>query len=540
MNGKTAVYARYSSHAQDRGTSIDVQLEACGRGLNPADVREYVDRARTGRAVAGRESLLRLLSDAEAGKVDRVLVYKYDRIGRNLAETSAIIAQLEDNGVEVVSVTEGKDTLARGMHLVISEHYSRVLAERTRDGLKNRFKQGAWTDGPPPYGYEIEKTEDSHHRLRVNEDEAATVQWVFETYTGESVGLKEVARRLQKRGVPTRRASHWTHTAVRGILTNDVCTGRITYNRRRFKLDKRTGRRVPVWRDDEEHLVREDESLRIIDDGQFEEAQRKLAARWRGRKGPYLRSAPRPFTGLIFCEACGSVCYRRKSKNNKGEYHYYSCGCRQRVGAHACDNAASVREDLLLDEIASAYEEVFEDTDFIIREATKEAKRLLKQNRSEAQRVRAQLDQVEAEIDSLMRLLRDKDIDSTAKKVISRQLGEQETERERLQGVVSALAEQANENTERLADVVRQALDEARESLASAATNSEIREFVERWVGPMVLQGDGTIAQKEPAADEVGAGVKGLVAGAGFDTDSPDSWDWEDVELAEVAASTER
>ena len=175
------------------------------------------------------------------------------------------------------------------------------------------------------------------------------------------------------------------------------------------------------------------------------------------------------------------------------------------------------REDLLLDEIASAYEEVFEDTDFIIREATKEAKRLLKQNRSEAQRVRAQLDQVEAEIDSLMRLLRDKDIDSKAKKVVSRQLGEQETERERLQGAVSALAGQANENTERLADVVRQALDEARESLASAATNSELREFVERWVGPMVLQGDGTIAQKEPAADEVGAGVKGLVAGAGFE-----------------------
>ena len=132
-----------------------------------------------------------------------------------------------------------------------------------------------------------------------------------------------------------------------------------------------------------------------------------------------------------------------------------------------------------MDEIATVHEEVLKDTDFIIREATMEAKRLLKQNQREVQRVRSQLDQVEAEIDSLMRLLRDKDIDPTAKKVISRQLGEQETERERLQGVVSALAEQANENTERLADVVRQALDEARESLANAATNSELREFVE-------------------------------------------------------------
>jgi predicted site-specific integrase-resolvase len=126
---KTAIYARYSSHAQDGGTSIEVQLDACRRDLQPKTYREYVDRARTGRSMAGREALLRLLADAEAGQVERVLVYKFDRLGRNLAETSAIIAQLEDGGVEVASVTEGKDALARGMHLVISEHYSRVLSE---------------------------------------------------------------------------------------------------------------------------------------------------------------------------------------------------------------------------------------------------------------------------------------------------------------------------------------------------------------------------------------------------------------------------
>ena len=81
----------------------------------------------------------------------------------------------------------------------------------------------------------------------------------------------------------------------------------------------------------------------------------------------------------------------------------------------------------------------------------------------------------------------------------------------------SALAEQANENTDRLADAVKQALDEARDSLANAATNAELREFVERWVGPMVLQEDGTVAQRTPAAEDEVAGVKGLVAGAGFE-----------------------
>ena len=515
---KTAIYARYSSHAQDGGTSIEVQLEACGRGLEPASVLEYVDRAKTGRAVAGREALLKLLADAEDGKIERVLVYKYDRVGRNLAETSAIVAQLEDCGVDVLSVTEGKDAFARGMHLVISEHYSRVLAERTRDGLVKRFEQGAWTGGPPPYGYSIEHAENGLHRLKVNEDEASVVQWVFQTYTTESVGCKEIARRLQGRGISPRRASRWAHTGVRGMLVNSICTGRLAYNCRRFKVHKQTGRRVAVRNAEADHLVHQDERLRIIDDELFQQAQQRLAGRRRGRPGPYLRAAARPFTGLIFCETCGSICYRRKSKNAKGEYHYYGWGCRQRHGPDACGNTASIREDLLLQEVVRTFKDLFEDADSLIEEATAEAKTLVRKNRGEARRIGGQLADIEKKVTSLTRLLCDPEIDPAAKKAISRQLGEQEAERERLQKATSELAEQASDGTERLAGAVRQALDEAKASLASAATTAELREFVDRWVGPMVLRPDGTVEKRTPATEGSSeAGVKGLVAGAGFE-----------------------
>jgi site-specific DNA recombinase len=518
MNGKTAIYARYSSHAQDGGTSIEVQLDACARGLEPGGAAEYIDRAKTGRVVAGREALLRLLADAEAGKVGHVLVYKYDRLGRNLAETSAIIAQLEDCNVEVVSATEGKDALARGMHLVISEHYSRVLSERTRDGLVKRFEQRAWTGGPAPYGYRIEVAEDGFHRLKINDDEAETVRWVFETYTSEAVGQKEVAHRLRTRGIRPRRAMWWSHLSVRAILMNSVYTGRITYNRRRFKLDKRTGRRVPVWRDEAEHLVQQDENLRIIDDEQFEAVQQRLALRSREHGGPRLRGEAKPFTGLIFCETCGSVCYRRTAKNHKGEYHYYNCGCRQRNGPDVCSNAASVREDTLVQRIARTLDEVFEDTEAIVEEAVEEARKMLNENREEAQRVLAQLADLDRKVTRLTGLLMDPDIDLAAKKALSRQLGEQETERERLQKAVTEMGERADNNTERLAGAVRQAISEARESLASAATSSELREFVDRWVGPMVLRPDGSIMERTLATEDSSeASVKGLVAGAGFE-----------------------
>jgi hypothetical protein len=124
----------------------------------------------------------------------------------------------------------------------------------------------------------------------------------------------------------------------------------------------------------------------------------------------------------------------------------------------------------------------------------------MRTNRGAVRRIGGQLTEIERKVASLTTLLCDPDIDAAAKKAISRQLGEQEAERERLQKATSGLAEEANNGTERLADAVRQALDEAKESLASAATTAELREFVDRWVGPMVLRPDGTRGKDTGAA----------------------------------------
>ena len=66
-------------------------------------------------------------------------------------------------------------------------------------------------------------------------------------------------------------------------------------------------------------------------------------------------------------------------------------------------------------------------------------------------------------------------------------------------------AEYANDSTGRLASAVRQALAEAQESLAAASTPTELRDFVETYVGPMVLKPDGGIERKEAAPAEAEA-----------------------------------
>lgn len=104
----TAIYARYSSHNQDDNTSIDVQLEACKRAAG-GPCRECIDRAVTGTTMF-REAFDRLMADCQAGVVDTIFVYNWDRFDRS-ARAHMVVADLEEMGVRVVSATEGEEPL---------------------------------------------------------------------------------------------------------------------------------------------------------------------------------------------------------------------------------------------------------------------------------------------------------------------------------------------------------------------------------------------------------------------------------------------
>jgi len=171
----------------------------------------------------------------------------------------------------------------------------------------------------------------------------------------------------------------------------------------------------------------------------------------------------------------------------------------------------------LLERIRRTYEAIFADADSLIEDAIEEARKLTQSSRGELQRVRAQIGQLDKKIGSMTRLLVDPDaageaqryIDAAAKRAVSRQVGELEAKREWLQQAVAKLANDANGNMGRLAGAVRQALAEAQKSLATVATPTEMRAFIEsaradlaeggQYVGPMVLKPSGDIGRKETA-----------------------------------------
>ncbi len=457
-----AVYARYSSHKQDDGTSIEVQLESCHRAAGGPCI-DYIDRARTGRAIGGRMQLLKLLDDAAGGRIGRVFVYRFDRLGR-AAETHGMVADLEECGVEVISATEGKEALSRGIQLVVAEHYSKALAERTHAGLIKRFESRQWTGGNPSFGHKV-VDDGGKKRLAIDPPEAEVVRQLFRSYLSESVGMKELACRLRDQSIPTRKGADWCFTTIRGILSNPMLTGHVRFNRRRMKLNKESGLRVPRMKEVTEHLAYRDESLRIISEKDFQVVQEKLSARARPGHEARPFNQLRPFTGQLFCAHCGKVFYARRSKNSKGEYRYYSCGTRQRLGPTACECGVCVREDLLEQDLRSGFDFAFEDTESLVEDAVEEAQKNLDFNRGQVTRIRAEIKELDATIGRLTRLLTDPDIDLIAKKAISRQLGEMETKREALQQALARTAESANDDMDEFIHAVRQAVLEAKESL---------------------------------------------------------------------------
>ncbi len=102
---RAALYARVSTsnHGQDVGLQLDeLRQVAAQRGYVTT---EYVDQGVSGVKIS-RPALDRMLADAQAGKLDVVLVWKLDRLGRSLQHVLSILDALTGQGVDFVSLRD--------------------------------------------------------------------------------------------------------------------------------------------------------------------------------------------------------------------------------------------------------------------------------------------------------------------------------------------------------------------------------------------------------------------------------------------------
>jgi DNA invertase Pin-like site-specific DNA recombinase len=134
---RAAIYARVSTTDQ----TVDNQLLELRRYVEARHwtPTEYVDVGVSG-AKDRRPELDRLLADAKRRKFDVLVVWRLDRLGRNLKHLVVLLDELQALGISFVSMGEGIDCTTPAGRLQL--HVLAALAEFERGRIQERVKAG--------------------------------------------------------------------------------------------------------------------------------------------------------------------------------------------------------------------------------------------------------------------------------------------------------------------------------------------------------------------------------------------------------------
>ena len=198
----TIAYCRVSTEEQaEEGFSIEGQtdrLRSYATAHDLGSVTIVADPGWSGKNL-DRPGLQRILSMIEAGHVAHVLVWRLDRLSRDLGDLIVLADLFGSRGVGLHSVTENLDlsTATGRMYFNIigtfAQFYREQLSENVRMGMAQAAREGKWTNRPK-VGYDLIDGE-----LVVNAD-ASSVRRVFRL-RAEGMSQQQIADRTGiKRG----------------------------------------------------------------------------------------------------------------------------------------------------------------------------------------------------------------------------------------------------------------------------------------------------------------------------------------------------
>ena len=150
---RAAIYARVSTDdtRQDPETQL-MQLRDYARVREIEVVEEFVDYA-TG-TTEERGSYRRLFEAVRKGKVNTVLVWRYDRFARSTQALINALKEFQSRGVDFISYQEGIDTSTPQGEMVftimasLAQFESSLIGDRVKAGMARAKSQGTRCSRP--------------------------------------------------------------------------------------------------------------------------------------------------------------------------------------------------------------------------------------------------------------------------------------------------------------------------------------------------------------------------------------------------------
>ena len=323
---RVAIYTRKSvEDAEDKQfNSIDAQRQMC-ESFVAAKAAEgwvalperYDDYGYSGGDL-NRPAYRRLMEHCEQGLIDKIIVFRIDRMTRSTKDFCEFDEKMKKLGIGFTSVSEPfVDTSSPMGELVVNLIVSfgqwerKTIQERIQRHFRSALDQGYFVGGIPPYGYKVE-----NQNLVPDPDTAKNVPYIFQLFLKHG-STKKVAAQLQLEGIERFPGRPWTTQSLHNCLRNVRYVGDAKSHGKIVK-----GRQQPL-------ITRE---LWNKVSNQLKDASDNPAKRVTSPESAL-------FQGLVFCGHCNHpMSYRWSRKDTLGvrKYSYFVCQQDLRKGISTC------------------------------------------------------------------------------------------------------------------------------------------------------------------------------------------------------------
>ena len=307
------LYPRVSTEDQFRnGHSLGEQKE---RMLKLCDYKNYevykvYEDAGISAKDMNRPAFQEMIQDIKDGKINKIIVYKLDRLTRSIKDLEEICTFLEENNCSLESMCEDINTsTANGkffirMLTILAQLEIERTSERTKFGMIGAVKKGHFV-GRAPIGYDKQDK-----KLVINDIESEVIRRIFDLYI-KGMAANAITKLLNEEKALNRK---WIPTLVDRILSNEIYIGNYVHRKTISVEESQTFIGVAP-------AIIEEEVFNIA------QVQKQKNLKNYKRKQTYI------FMQSIKCPKCDTIMGGCSSKSHTGEKHcYYQCAnCKTRV-----------------------------------------------------------------------------------------------------------------------------------------------------------------------------------------------------------------
>ncbi|MBK5242048.1 recombinase family protein [Clostridium sp.] len=385
---RVCAYCRVSTNSEEQLDSYENQVSHYTQYIQNKSEWQYVDvfadEGISGTGTKNRIEFLRMIKDANEGKIDLILTKSISRFARNTMDLLKYVRELKEKGIAVLFEKENINTLESSGEVFltifssIAQDESRNISENSRWGIVKGFKDGkVFCNTTRFLGYD----KDENGELIINEKEAELVRRIYNEYL-QGKSYQKIADGLVRDGIPTITGNKkWWDSTITGMLTNEKYCGTLL-QQKTVTIDYLSHKRVKNKGIDAQYRI-EDNHEAIISKEVFERVQNEkerralMVGNLVGDRKKY--SSKYPFSSKIICGDCGST-FRRRTWNstNASKKIVWQCKTYIQKGKDVC-TAKSVDEKVLEKAFIDVFNRLKVDNEGFIGTLSKNIEKVLSQ-----------------------------------------------------------------------------------------------------------------------------------------------------------------